>query len=405
MRKAKSYGLPATAGNNAVSGPAPHYLRPAELADIPALVQLEQRCFDSDRLTRRSFHWMLTRANATLLVAEGEEGIGGYVLNLYHRGTSLARIYSMAVSPEARGLGLGGRLLAAAEADARGRNCAYMRLEVRPDNTGAIALYERNGYRLFDIKDDYYEDHEPARRYEKRIHHAAPTGFKPAPFYPQTTEFTCGPAALMMAMRRLDPGRRLSPTLELQLWREATTIFMTSGHGGCGPHGLALAARRRGFRVEIYLNQADSLFIEGVRNAEKKRVIELVQKDFEAQIKNTDIALHRQSITLEALGEALEAGAAPIVLISSYRLTRSKAPHWVMVTGIDTRYVYVHDPEVDEENGKTAFDCMHVPIARRVFEQMTRFGSRRLRAAVLLYNSRYKEKGKRDRVPGAHNSR
>ena len=40
----------------------------------------------------------------------------------------------------------------------------------------------------------------------------------------------------------LDPGLTLDRTLELRVWREATTIFMTSGHGGCGPDGLALAA-------------------------------------------------------------------------------------------------------------------------------------------------------------------
>ena len=34
---------------------------------------------------------------------------------------------------------------------------------------------------------------------------------------------------------------------EMQLWREATTIFMAAGHGGCSGQGLALAATRRGF--------------------------------------------------------------------------------------------------------------------------------------------------------------
>jgi hypothetical protein len=51
----------------------------------------------------------------------------------------------------------------------------------------------------------------------------------------------------MMAMKALDPAMELNRTLELRLWREATTIFMTSGHGGCGPYGLALSAYRRGF--------------------------------------------------------------------------------------------------------------------------------------------------------------
>ncbi|MCL1487420.1 MAG: peptidase C39 family protein [Marinobacter sp.] len=67
------------------------------------------------------------------------------------------------------------------------------------------------------------------------------------PYYPQTTEFTCGPAALIMAMAALNQQQSLTTLEELKIWREATTIFMLSGHGGCGPHGLALAAWHRGF--------------------------------------------------------------------------------------------------------------------------------------------------------------
>ncbi|CAI8856918.1 hypothetical protein EMIT0P218_20010 [Pseudomonas sp. IT-P218] len=40
---------------------------------------------------------------------------------------------------------------------------------MRPDNPVAISLYERNGYRRFAMVHDYYEDHAPALRLEKRI--------------------------------------------------------------------------------------------------------------------------------------------------------------------------------------------------------------------------------------------
>ncbi|PXB97623.1 GNAT family N-acetyltransferase, partial [Pseudomonas aeruginosa] len=124
-------------------------LRPAGVDDLSALVELENRCFDYDRLSRRNFQWMLTRAHASLTVAEGDGGVLGYALVLFHEGTSLARLYSIAIDPRARGIGLGQKLLEAAEQAARDNDRAYMRLEVRPDNRGAIALYERNGYRPF----------------------------------------------------------------------------------------------------------------------------------------------------------------------------------------------------------------------------------------------------------------
>ena len=78
-----------------------------------------------------------------------------------------------------------------------------------------------------------------ALRYEKALAPRLKPSLARVPYYEQTLDFTCGSSALMMAMKSLDPSLRFSRTLELRLWREATTIFMTSGHGGCGPLGLA----------------------------------------------------------------------------------------------------------------------------------------------------------------------
>jgi ribosomal protein S18 acetylase RimI-like enzyme/predicted double-glycine peptidase len=360
-------------------------IRPAQLSDLDQLDSLEQRCFNYDQLTRRNFQWMLTKAKASLLVADYKGKILGYVLVLYHAGTSLARLYSMAVDAESRGLGLGKRLLLAAEDAARERNFAYLRLEVRPDNHNAIRLYEACGYRQFEVIPDYYEDHAAARRYEKRILKYVVHGDRrPVPYYAQSTDFTCGPAALMMAMHYLNRGVPLDQRTELQIWREATTIFMTTGHGGCGPHGLALAAHRRGFDVEVFINQREPLFVEGVRSEAKKNVIELVQADFEDQIRRANMRLHRHSFTLAEVVEVLGNGGMPVVLISSYRLNKSKSPHWVTIVDTDNHYVYVHNPEVDEEAGSTAFDCSHVPILKEEFERMAQFGGNRLRAMLVL---------------------
>ena len=107
-------------------------IRPALLADLDQLVALEKTCFDTDQLSRRSFkHWITTEHRA-LLVAEQANEIGhissiptatlppslavdhigsipiatlpppqavaGYILIIYHPGTWLARVYSLAVA-------------------------------------------------------------------------------------------------------------------------------------------------------------------------------------------------------------------------------------------------------------------------------------------------------------------
>lgn len=62
------------------------------------------------------------------------------------------------------------------------------------------------------------------------------------PYYNQSTDFTCGAASLLMAMRGLDSDIPFDRVHELQIWREANTVFMGAGHPGSSPYGIALAA-------------------------------------------------------------------------------------------------------------------------------------------------------------------
>ncbi|WP_269527120.1 GNAT family N-acetyltransferase/peptidase C39 family protein [Coraliomargarita parva] len=359
-------------------------IQPADKHQIDTLVALENDCFETDRLTRRNFQWMLSKGNASLLIASYNGELKGYVLTLFHKGTSLARIYSMAVDADSRRRGIGDALLKAAETEARTHDCLYSRLEVRRDNLEAIQFYQNRGYREFETWANYYEDHEDALRYEKRIRIESPATQTPVPYYAQTTEFTCGPASLMMAMAALSEDYQCRPSDELQLWREATTIFMTSGHGGCGPRGLALAAHARGFKPEIYVSRDGPLFLDGVRNPMKKEVLLRVHADFKARCKEAGIPFHRKALGIQQLQKHLDAGALILVLISSYRLYGEKAPHWVVITGYSDRFVFFNDPSVDHEAHETETDRMNIPMLLGDFAKMAQFGRSQVKAAVVI---------------------
>jgi ribosomal-protein-alanine acetyltransferase len=366
---------------------APLAIRPARLTDIGALVALEDASFDTDRLTQRNFQYLLTKGNAACVVAEEHGRLMGYALVLFNAGTSLARLYSFAVDPEARQQGIGGGLLKAAEDVARNRDGTCMRLEVRPDNAAAIALYRSVGYRDFGIVPDFYEDHADALRLEKMLVAGGKQELARVPYYAQTLDFTCGPSALMMAMTALDPKVRPNRNLEVKLWRESTTVFMTSGHGGCSPYGLALAAERRGFEVEMYVSDRGDMFVDSVRNAEKKAVMRLVEADFRHEVEASGIAVHHRPLNLPALTAAVDQGGIPIVLVSSYRLYRERFPHYLVVTGYDDRFIYAHDPLLDDKNDRTRTDCINIPISRRDFERMSRYGRAQIRASLILRKS------------------
>lgn len=359
-------------------------IRDARRDDLTALIDLENRCFASDKLSARSFRRLLKSDADDFLVAEHEGAVMGYILTFHRKNTSLARMYSLAVDPAARGLGLGEKLVLAAQDLALERGSLRMRLEVRADNEAAQSLYRKLGYHQFGTVKDYYADHEPAVRMEKMLVENLARGLSRVPWYPQSLEFTCGPACLMMAMKALDPEITLDRALEIQLWREATTVYMTSGLGGCGAQGLALSAWRRGFDVHITLSNETEMFINGVRSEKKKDVIRLVEQDFARQLQEACIRPRNRVRTVAGLRRELTGGAFAIVLISNYRLHGDRAPHWVLVTAADDRFFYINDPFVNREDEQTDTDSIGIPIPPAELERMMRLGRRKHHACLVI---------------------
>lgn len=150
-------------------------IRPARIDDLSAIVDIENDVFAQDRISRRNFRHLLTRAHALTLVDVDREGITGYVSVLFRRGAAWGRVYSLAVAPRSRGRRLGDKLLAAAERACRQYGYTALRLEVRLRNRKARRLYERRGYREFGRYEGYYEDGSDALRLEKPLSPARKT--------------------------------------------------------------------------------------------------------------------------------------------------------------------------------------------------------------------------------------
>lgn len=361
-------------------------IRPAIADDITSLVSVENACFSHDKLSQRSLKRWLSAKHGVLLVALYKDKIVGYGLVWCHKGTRLARLYSLAVLPTLQGKGIAKTLLKALEQATSDRGRIYLRLEVAVNNHSAIGLYKHAGYRVFGQYSDYYDDHSDALRMQKNIRQTSELQVdRLTPWYQQTTEFTCGPAALLMAMGSLDNSTELSQSHELALWREGTTIFMTSGHGGCHPFGLALAANKRGFKSEVIVNTSEPLFLDGVRSDNKKTVLATVHQQFVESIAAANILVTQKDVELTDIETWLNQGFSVLLLISTYRFDGKKSPHWVCVTHLDAHCVYVHDPFCEPDNEKQlAIDCQYVPIARSDFSKMSAFGSQRLRTAVAI---------------------
>ena len=376
--------------SNLAHAPAPViHARPAERGDLDALIDLEHQVFAADRLSRRSLRRFLQSNSAQVIVADDGGRLAGAAVVLFRPRSSVARLYSIAVAPHLAGRGVGAMLLAAAEEAALARDCTSIRLEVHETNHVAISRYRKSGYREFGRHARYYDDGGDALRFEKQLVRRLPGLAAPPPYFHQTTEFTCGPACMMMALAWADRNFRPSPALEFELWREASTICMAGADpGGCEPFGMAVALRRRGFFPEIYVSRPGPYFIDAVRDVDKRRVMRLTQSEFQREARANDIPSHLTPVSESVLMRAFDAGNVAIVLVSGYQLVPRGRPHWIFAFGRDGRHVLMHDPAADRDDQGMAHAPETYAVPWTAFERMTQVkahgGSDRLSAAVVV---------------------
>ena len=344
-------------------------VRTATVKDLDALVRLEKIGFTSDQFDRDQILYLLSEANASAFIVEQDGQVSGAAIMAWRKNAAIGRLYSIVIDPVFQGRGLGSKLLQICEDAAVERGCDRVGLEVRVDNERAIAMYERHGYAVTEPLPEYYADGSPGLRMVKPLTKRHQRGIRlTVPYYAQTLAFTCGPACLMMAMQYHDPRLTLDPSLELRLWREATLVCMTSGLGGCGPIGLAVAAQRRGFQAHVILADHQTPFLTSVRSQPKKDVIQLVDAQLREEAQALGVTQEYCPFMFEDIAQAIRQNAIPIALIGTYRLHRVKAPHWVVITGFDRRNFYVHDPYEGFYTGQ----AQHVPIAIAEFQRMRR---------------------------------
>jgi len=359
-------------------------VRRAEPGDVDALIKLEHRVFATDRLSRRSLRRLLDSPSAAVLVAVENAQLAGIAIVLFRARSAVARLYSIAVAPHVGGRGVAAMLLDAAEEAALARGCRIMRLEVHRANHAAISRYRKSGYREFGRYRAYYENGADALRFEKRLRGDAAALRDAPPYFHQTTEFTCGPACIMMALAWADRSFKPAPGSEFALWRQATTIFSAGGPGGCEPYGMAVTLKRHGLRPEIYVSLPGAYFLDTVRSAERRRVIEVAQAEFKREAKTLDIPTHLTPVNESVLMHAFDAGNVAIVLVSGYHMASRGVPHWIFAFGRNGRHVLMHDPAAlrDDQGMAAAAESYAVPWI--AFERVIHVGRERLSAAIVI---------------------
>jgi ribosomal protein S18 acetylase RimI-like enzyme len=127
-------------------------LRPARRSDAPALLALKRQAYgkyvpriDAEPQPMVADYALMIEDHAIWLIdhPDGAGLLAGLVLRAEH---DELVVWSVAVAPAAQRQGLGGRLLAFAEAEARRAGLRQLRLFTNEMFTENLALYRRLGY-------------------------------------------------------------------------------------------------------------------------------------------------------------------------------------------------------------------------------------------------------------------
>ena len=141
----------------AVMGPAAVTMRPLAWPDLVALARLEVEVFADDAWSERTWWAELAgrpRRDYVVAVGPGADVVGYAGLDL---GGDVADVMTVAVTPAARGTGLGDRLLIDRLERATAHGAHAVVLEVRADNAPALRLYERHGFERLSLRRRYYQ--------------------------------------------------------------------------------------------------------------------------------------------------------------------------------------------------------------------------------------------------------
>ncbi|NGM70310.1 ribosomal protein S18-alanine N-acetyltransferase [Natronolimnobius sp. AArcel1] len=139
-------------------------IRPAERADLLAVVRIEDASF-AQPWPYDAFERFLGEPGFLVATpADSDASVLGYIVSdsSVTYGRTLGHVKDIAVHPDRRGSGVGSALLRHSIAVLAARGAETIKLEVRRSNEGAKRLYRSFGFEPLRRVPGYYEDGEDA---------------------------------------------------------------------------------------------------------------------------------------------------------------------------------------------------------------------------------------------------
>jgi Peptidase_C39 like family len=223
---------------------------------------------------------------------------------------------------------------------------------------------------------------EPVRGYVLWLE---PIPHAEARYYAQTTEFTCGAVAALLAAELAGhpgfAGDHADRRTEIDFWRQA------SNFPACEPVGLAVALRRHigaGRGVEVAINPHTPVLLDDFTGFQREFRIELVEDSLQ-HAAELQIPVRDDRIEVAEIAARIAHGEIALLLITQTPMHGQNEPHWITAHASDGQsFVIVQDPWIDAPAGETWVDTHDLPVRLTDLNRMCNWGEESYRGVVLL---------------------
>ena len=133
-------------------------IQDALIQDWEVLFQIETECFKTEAFTRQQIARLMADYNTVCLVARESAKIVGFIMGRasFEGDVLTGHILTIDVLPTCRQRGIGAKLLHEIETIFKEKDAKKCYLEVREDNTKALSLYQKSGYKKVGKLRNYY---------------------------------------------------------------------------------------------------------------------------------------------------------------------------------------------------------------------------------------------------------
>jgi hypothetical protein len=187
------------------------------------------------------------------------------------------------------------------------------------------------------------------------------------PYYAQSTEFTCGPACVLMVFKLFNPRLKLNRTLEFEVWRQCNMI----GVRGADPFGMSVPLLDAGYRVHLVTRRKrminsdlwKSRLRENGFTPEDAMLAVFGSAENRKRALGRGLTVEYGRLTVEWVARSCGEGLIPIALVHMGVVHQLDIPHWVVVTDAGEDHVAFNDP-YPPKGGK------NIRVSREEFQKM-----------------------------------